>query len=283
MLGNWLKTSILMAGIIALFGAIGAMIGGQSGMLLALVFGGAMNVFSYWFSDKMVLRMYNAQEVDETSSPYLYNMVRELAGRAQLPMPKVYIIHEDQPNAFATGRNPDNAAVAATSGILQMLSERELRGVMAHELAHVKHRDILISTISATMAGAISALANFAMFFGGRDENGRPGNPIASIAVALLAPLAASLIQMAISRAREFEADRGGAEIAGDPHALADALLKIDAFARGIPMPTAEAHPETGQMMIMNPLSGGGLRGLFSTHPATEERVARLRALVVRR
>ncbi len=279
MFGNWLKTSILMAGIIALFGAIGMMLGGKQGMLLALVFGGAMNVFAYWNSDKMVLRMYNAQQVDETSSPYLYNMVRELAGRAQLPMPKVYIIHEDQPNAFATGRNPENAAVAATTGILQMLSERELRGVMAHELAHVKHRDILISTISATMAGAISALANFAVMFGGRDEEGRPANPIAGIAVALLAPLAASLIQMAISRAREFEADRGGAEIAGDPNALADALMKIDAFARGIPMPTAEAHPETGQMMIMNPLSGGGLRGLFSTHPATEERVARLRAL----
>jgi len=283
MLGNWLKTSILMAGIIALFGVIGAMIGGKSGMLLALVFGGAMNIFSYWFSDKMVLRMYNAQPVDETSSPYLYNMVRELAARAQLPMPKVYIIHEDQPNAFATGRNPEHAAVAATSGILQMLSERELRGVMAHELAHVKHRDILLSTISATMAGAISSLANFAMFFSGRDSEGRPSNPIASIAVALLAPLAASLIQMAISRAREFEADRGGAEIARDPHALADALLKIDAFARGIPMPTAEAHPETGQMMIMNPLSGGGLRGLFSTHPATEERVAKLRAMAQRR
>ena len=295
MLGNWLKTSILMAGIIALFGAIGAMIGGKSGMLLALLFGGAMNIFSYWFSDKMVLRMYNAQPVDETSSPYLYNMVRELAARAQLPMPKVYIIHEDQPNAFATGRNPEHAAVAATSGILQMLSERELRGVMAHELAHVKHRDILLSTISATMAGAISSLANFAMFFSGRDSEGRPSNPIASIAVgrpsnplvglmvAILAPLAASLIQMAISRAREFEADRGGAEIAGDPHALADALLKIDAFARGIPMPTAEAHPETGQMMIMNPLSGGGLRGLFSTHPATEERVAKLRAMPQRR
>lgn len=282
MLGNWLKTSILMAGIIALFGAIGAMIGGKSGMLLALVFGGAMNIFSYWFSDKMVLRMYNAQPVDETSSPYLYNMVRELAGRAQLPMPKVYIIHEDQPNAFATGRNPENAAVAATSGILQMLSERELRGVMAHELAHVKHRDILISTISATMAGAISALANFAMFFGGRDSEGRHTNIVASIAVSLLAPLAASVIQMAISRAREFEADRGGAEIAGDPHALADALTKIDAYARGIPMATAEAHPETGQMMIMNPLSGGGLRGLFSTHPATEERVARLRAMARR-
>ena len=283
MLGNWLKTSILMAGIIALFGAIGAMIGGKSGMLLALLFGGAMNIFSYWFSDKMVLRMYNAQPVDETSSPYLYNMVRELAARAQLPMPKVYIIHEDQPNAFATGRNPEHAAVAATSGILQMLSERELRGVMAHELAHVKHRDILLSTISATMAGAISSLANFAMFFSGRDSEGRPSNPIASIAVALLAPLAASLIQMAISRAREFEADRGGAEIAGDPHALADALLKIDAFARGIPMPTAEAHPETGQMMIMNPLSGGGLRGLFRTHPATEARVAKLRATPPRR
>ena len=279
MLGNWLKTSILMAGIIALFGVIGMMLGGKQGMLLALAFGGAMNVFAYWNSDKMVLRMYNAQEVDETSSPYLYTMVRELAGRAQLPMPRVYIIHEDQPNAFATGRNPEHAAVAATTGILQMLSERELRGVMAHELAHVKHRDILISTISATMAGAISALANFAMFFSGRDEEGRPTNIVASIAVSLLAPLAASLIQMAISRAREFEADRGGAEIAGDPHALADALLKIDAFARGIPMPTAEAHPETGQMMIMNPLSGGGLRGLFSTHPATEERVARLRAL----
>ncbi len=280
---NWTKTAILLAALTGLFVAIGGLIGGGSGMLIAFVVALAMNAFAYWNSDKMVLRMYNAQEVDETSSPYLYNMVRELAGRAQLPMPKVYIIHEDQPNAFATGRNPDNAAVAATTGILQMLSARELRGVMAHELAHVKHRDILISTISATMAGAISALANFAMFFGGRDENGRPGNPIASIAVALLAPLAASLIQMAISRAREFEADRGGAEIAGDPNALADALMKIDAFARGIPMPTAEAHPETGQMMIMNPLSGGGLRGLFSTHPATEERVARLRALVVRR
>lgn len=279
MFGNWIKTTILMAGIVALFGAMGAAIGGQQGMLIALVMGGAMNVWAYWFSDKMVLKMYKAREVDAASSPYLYNMVAELARRAELPMPKVYIIDEAQPNAFATGRNPDNAAVAATTGIIRMLSERELRGVMAHELAHVKHRDILISTISATMAGAISALANFAMFFSGRDEEGRPTNIVASIAVSLLAPLAASLIQMAISRAREFEADRGGAEIAGDPHALADALLKIDAFARGIPMPTAEAHPETGQMMIMNPLSGGGLRGLFSTHPATEERVARLRAL----
>jgi heat shock protein HtpX len=206
-------------------------------------------------------------------------MVRELAQRAGLPMPRVYLIDEAQPNAFATGRNPDNAAVAATSGILQLLSAREIRGVMAHELAHVHHRDILISTISATMAGAISALANFAVFFGGRDSEGRPSNPLAGILVALLAPLAASLIQMAISRAREFEADRGGAEICGDPNALADALAKIDAYARGIPMAPAEAHPETAQMMIMNPLSGGGIAGLFSTHPATAERVARLRAM----
>ena len=278
MLGNWLKTSILMAGIIALFGAIGAMIGGQSGMLLALVFGGAMNVFSYWFSDKLVLRMYNAQEVDEASSPYLYNMVRELAQRAQIPMPRVYLIDEAQPNAFATGRNPEHAAVAATTGILQLLSARELRGVMAHELSHVKHRDILISTISATIAGAISSLAQFGMLFGG-SRDGERANPIVAIVVMILAPIAAMLIQMAISRAREFEADRGGAEISGDPHALADALAKIDAYARGIPMQTAEAHPETAQMMIMNPLSGGGLRGLFSTHPATEERIGRLRAM----
>ena len=279
MFGNWLKTSILMAGIMALFGLIGGYIGGTNGMLLALLFGGGMNFFAYWFSADMVLKMYNAQEVDAASSPYLYNMVQELAGRAGLPMPKVYIINEEQPNAFATGRNPENAAVAATTGILKMLSARELRGVMAHELAHVQHRDILISTISATLAGAISALANFAMFFGGRSSDGRPANPLAGIAVALLAPMAAGLIQMAISRAREFEADRGGAEISGDPQALADALVKIHNYARGIPMATAEAHPETAQMMIMNPLSGGGLAGLFSTHPATEERVARLRAM----
>lgn len=279
MFGNWLKTSVLMAGIVALFMMIGGMIGGRGGMLLALLLGGGMNVFAYWFSDQMVLRMYNAQQVDETSSPYLYRIVRDLAGRAGLPMPRVYIIHEDQPNAFATGRNPEHAAVAATTGILQLLSERELRGVMAHELAHVKHRDILISTISATMAGAISALANFALFFGGRDEDGRPVNPLAGLALAILAPLAASLIQMAISRAREFEADRGGAEISRDPQALADALQKIEYYARGIPMPSAEAHPETGQMMILNPLSGEGLAGLFSTHPPTAERVARLRAM----
>lgn len=278
MFGNWLKTSILMAAIMALFGVIGGYLGGSTGMLLALLFGGAMNIFAYWFSDTMVLKMYKAREVDEVSAPQFYTMVRELAQKAQLPMPRVYLIDEAQPNAFATGRNPDHAAVAATTGILNLLSAKEIRGVMAHELAHVHHRDILISTISATMAGAISALANFAMIFGGRDSEGR-SNPIASIAVALLAPLAAALIQMAISRAREYEADRGGAEICGDPNALADALTKIDAYARGIPMPTAEAHPATAQMMIMNPLSGGGIAGLFSTHPATEERVARLRAM----
>lgn len=279
MLGNWLKTTILMAAIVALFGAIGGMLGGAQGMLLALLLGGGMNIFAYWFSDKMVLRMYKAQEVDEASSPYLYNIVRDLAGRAGLPMPRVYIIDEAQPNAFATGRDPQHAAVAATSGILQMLTERELRGVMAHELAHVQHRDILISTIAATMAGAISALANFAMFFGSRDSEGR-SNPLMGILVAILAPLAAGLIQMAISRAREFEADHGGAEFCGDPNALADALTKIDAYARGIPMAPAQAHPETAQMMIMNPLSGGSIAGLFATHPPTEERVARLRAMV---
>jgi heat shock protein HtpX len=237
-----------------------------------------MNLWAYWFSDKMVLRMYNAHEVDETSAPQLYNMVRELAGRAGIPMPRVYLIDEPQPNAFATGRNPENAAVAATTGILQLLTARELRGVMAHELAHVKHRDILISTISASIAGAISTVANFGMFFGG-SQNGERSHPILGILVMILAPIAAMLIQFAISRAREFDADRGGAEISGDPRALADALAKIDAYARGIPMHTAEAHPETAQMMIMNPLSGGGLQGLFSTHPATQERIARLLAM----
>lgn len=276
---NLMKTAILMAAITALFMALGQMMGGQTGMMLALLVALGMNFFSYWFSDKMVLRMYNAQEVDAQSAPQFYRMVEELARNAGLPMPRVYLIQEDAPNAFATGRNPAHAAVAATTGILRVLSERELRGVMAHELAHVKHRDILISTVSATMAGAISMLANFAMFFGGRDSEGRPVNPIVSILVMLLAPLAASLIQMAISRAREFEADRGGAEISGDPQALASALQKIQRYAQGIPLEAAERHPETAQMMIMNPLSGGGLRGLFSTHPATEERVARLMEL----
>ena len=276
---NLLKTAVLMAAITALFMAIGSVLGGRQGMMLALVIALGMNFFSYWFSDKLVLKMYNAQEVDETSAPQFYRMVRELAQKAGLPMPRVYVIEEDAPNAFATGRNPEHAAVAATTGIMRVLSERELRGVMAHELGHVRHRDILISTISATMAGAISMLANFAMFFGGRNSEGRSTNPIAGILVMLLAPLAASLIQMAISRAREFEADRAGAEISGDPQALASALQKIEACARGIPLEAAERNPATAQMMIINPLSGGGLRGLFSTHPATEERVERLMAM----
>jgi heat shock protein HtpX len=275
---NLMKTAMLMAAITALFMLLGQWMGGRSGMMLALIVALGMNFFSYWFSDTMVLKMYNAKEVDAASAPQFYNMVKELAARAELPMPKVYLIEEDAPNAFATGRNPANAAVAATTGLLRVLSEREVRGVMAHELAHVKHRDILISTISATMAGAISMLANFAGMFGGRDSEGR-ANPIASIAMMILAPLAASVIQMAISRAREFEADRGGAEISGEPQALASALQKIDRIARGLPLEAAERHPETAQMMIMNPLSGGGLRGLFSTHPRTEERVDRLLAM----
>ncbi len=276
---NLMKTAVLMAAITALFMLIGQWLGGRSGMMMALLFALGMNFFSYWFSDQMVLRMYNAQEVDDGSAPQYVAMVRELAQKAGIPMPKVYLIQEDAPNAFATGRNPEHAAVAATTGILRTLTAREFRGVMAHELAHVKHRDILISTVSATMAGAIGMLANFGVMFGGRDSEGRPANPLAGLMVALLAPLAASLIQMAISRAREFEADRGGAEISGDPQALASALDKIHRVASGIALPPAEANPATAQMMIMNPLHGGGIAGLFSTHPPTEERVARLMAM----
>jgi heat shock protein HtpX len=246
-------------------------------MLIALLIAAAMNVYAYWFSDKAVLKMYKAQEVDEQTAPQFYRMVRELAQNAQLPMPKVYIIDEAQPNAFATGRNPEHAAVAATTGIMRILSERELRGVMAHELAHVKHRDTLISTISATIAGAISSIGSFGlMFSGGRD---RGVHPVVAILVMILAPIAAMLIQMAISRAREFEADKAGAEISGDPAALAAALRKIHDYAHQIPMQAAEQHPETAQMMIINPLSAGGIKGLFSTHPETAERIARLMAL----
>lgn len=282
MLGNWLKTSILMAGIVVLFGMVGAALGGAGGMLIALAIAGAMNVYAYWFSDKAVLRMYNAREVDAQSAPRFYSMITELAANAGLPMPRVYIIDEAQPNAFATGRNPENAAVAATTGIMQILSERELRGVMAHELAHVKHRDTLISTISATIAGAISSIAQFGMLFSG-GHNDREGgvHPAVAILVMILAPIAAMLIQMAISRSREFEADRGGAEISGDPGALASALQKIHNYAHRVPMETAEQHPETAQMMIINPLSAEGIKGLFSTHPQTEERVARLMAMAV--
>ena len=276
---NFAKTAVLMAAITALFIVVGGMLGGEQGMLLALLLAVGMNFFSYWFSDTMVLKMTNAQQVDEQSAPQFYALVKELVGKAGLPMPKVFLINEESPNAFATGRNPENASVAATTGILKILSNRELRGVMAHELAHVQHRDILISTVAATMAGAISALANFAMFFGGRGSEGRPNNPIASLLVAILAPIAASLIQMSISRAREYEADRGGAEISADPEALAHALQKIHNYAQGIPFRAVEQHPETAQMMILNPLSAGGLAQLFSTHPPTEERVGRLMAM----
>jgi heat shock protein HtpX len=283
MFGNWLKTSILMAAIVALFGVVGGALGGQSGMLIALLFAAGMNIYAYWFSDKAVLKMYGAQEVtpDNTEFRGYYNMVKELAQNAELPMPKVYVINEQQPNAFATGRNPEHAAVAATVGIMQILSERELRGVMAHELAHVKHRDTLTSTISATMAGAISSIAQFGMFFGGGrgDDGERSVSPIVSMLMMFLAPMAAALIQMAISRSREFEADRKGAEICKDPKSLASALEKIHNYAHQIPNQTAEMHPETGQMMIINPLAGVSFDSLFSTHPKTEERVARLMAM----
>jgi heat shock protein HtpX len=281
MFGNWIKTFVLMAGITALFGAVGAAMGGASGMIMALCLAGAMNFYAYWFSDKAVLKMYGAQEITAENTQFrnYYNMVKELAQNAELPMPKVYVMDNPQPNAFATGRNPENAAVAATTGIMQVLSERELRGVMAHELAHVKHRDTLISTISATMAGAIGSIAQFGMMFGGGRGDGERPNMVISLLMMFLAPMAAGLIQMAISRSREYEADRMGAQISKDPKSLADALTKIHNYAHQIPNQTAEMHPETGQMMIINPLSGVSFDSLFSTHPKTEERVARLMAM----
>jgi heat shock protein HtpX len=281
MFGNWIKTFVLMAGITALFGAVGAAMGGASGMIMALCLAGAMNFYAYWFSDKAVLKMYGAQEITAENTQFrnYYNMVKELAQNAELPMPKVYVMENPQPNAFATGRNPEHAAVAATTGIMQVLSERELRGVMAHELAHVKHRDTLISTISATMAGAIGSIAQFGMMFGGGRGDGERPNMVISMLMMFLAPMAAGLIQMAISRSREYEADRMGAQISKDPKSLADALTKIHNYARQIPNQTAEAHPETGQMMIINPLAGVSFDSLFSTHPKTDERVARLMAM----
>ena len=281
MFGNWIKTFVLMAGITGLFGAVGAAMGGATGMIMALCLAGAMNFYAYWFSDKAVLKMYGAQEVTPENTQFrnYYNMVKELAQNAELPMPKVYVMDNPQPNAFATGRNPENAAVAATTGIMQALSERELRGVMAHELAHVKHRDTLISTISATMAGAIGSIAQFGMMFGGGRGDGERPNMVISMLMMFLAPMAAGLIQMAISRSREYEADRMGAQISKDPKSLADALTKIHNYARQIPNQTAEAHPETGQMMIINPLAGVSFDSLFSTHPRTEERVRRLMAM----
>lgn len=270
---NYVRTAMLMAALTALFGAVGYLLAGTGGMLIALGIAVATNLFSYWNSDKLALAAHNAQEVDERSAPELYGMVRDLAARANMPMPRVYIVHEDQPNAFATGRNPQNAAVAATTGILRTLSYDELAGVMAHELAHIKNHDTLTMTITATMAGAISTIASFGMFFGSRDQ--RP-NFIVQILVTLLAPLAATIIQMAISRSREYEADRIGGEICGNPAALADALAKIAGGVAHIPNETAEQKPATAHMFIINPLSGRGMDSLFSTHPDTGNRIAAL-------
>jgi heat shock protein HtpX len=271
---NYVRTGMLMAALTALFGVVGYLLAGAGGMLIALGIAVATNLFSYWNSDKLALSAYNAQQVDERSAPDLYRMVRDLAQRANMPMPRVYIIQEDQPNAFATGRNPQNAAVAATTGIIRTLSYDELAGVMAHELAHIKNHDTLTMTISATMAGAISTLASFGMLFGGSRDN-RP-NAIVQIALMILAPLAASIVQMAISRSREYEADRIGGEICGNPVALADALAKIAGGVSHIPNETAEAKPATAHMFIINPLSGRGMDSLFSTHPDTGNRIAAL-------
>ena len=271
-----MKTAMLMALMTMLLMAIGDYFGGLQGMTIMLVFGVAMNFFTYWNSDKMVLAHYNAQEVNARTAPRLYAIVKRLADRAKLPMPKVYIIDSPVPNAFATGRNPEHAAVAVNTALADLLDEDELAGVLAHELSHVKHRDILISTVAASMAGAISTIAQWGMFLGGgRDENGESRNPFATILVMLLAPLAAALIQMAVSRSREYMADKSGGELCGDPNALADALLKIEAFARRRVMPGATEA--TAHMFIINPFSGVKMRQLFSTHPPTEERVRLLR------
>lgn len=271
-----MKTAMLMALMTMLLMAIGDYFGGLQGMTIMLVFGVAMNFFTYWNSDKMVLAHYNAQEVNARTAPRLYAIVKRLADRAKLPMPKVYIIDSPVPNAFATGRNPEHAAVAVNTALADLLDEDELAGVLAHELSHVKHRDILISTVAASMAGAISTIAQWGMFLGGgRDENGESRNPFATILVMLLAPLAAALIQMAVSRSREYMADKSGGELCGDPNALADALLKIEAFARRRVMPGATEA--TAHMFIINPFSGVNMRQLFSTHPPTEERVRLLR------
>ena len=274
---NYLKTAILLAGMTALFVGIGFMLGGPTGMLIALAIAVGMNVFAYWNSDRMMLSMYGATEVDVRSAPGLYGTVEQLADRAGLPMPKVYIIDTDQPNAFATGRNPENAAVAATSGLLRILSTEEVAGVMAHELAHVKNRDTLIMTITATVAGAISMLATFAMFFGGNRNN--PLGLIGTILIMILAPIAAMLVQMAISRTREYAADRTGAEICGHPLWLASALGKLERGAQQIDNPEAENNPATAHMFIVNPLHARSIDGLFTTHPNMQNRIAKLREM----
>jgi heat shock protein HtpX len=278
---NNVKVFALMAGMTALFGVLGASFGGSSGMVMALLFAGAMNVFMYYSSSTMVLKMYKARVITPADAPELYEMVDRLRQRAGLPMPTVAIAPHDQPNAFATGRNPENSVVCVTEGILRVVSRDELEGVIAHELGHIKNRDMLLQTVTATMAGAISMVANFAMFFGGRGEDGEDSNPIAAIAMMLLAPLAASLIQMAISRQREFKADAVGAEITGKPRHLAGALLKLDAYAKQIPM---QVNPSAAPLAQVNPLQafgGRGMMSLFSTHPPTEVRVAKLEAMAL--
>lgn len=270
---NTLRTGLLMAALMGLFLAAGYLIGREQGMLIAFVIAAGMNVFAYWNADKMVLRMHGARQVDRKSAPEFYGLVEELAQRGGLPMPKVYIMENPQPNAFATGRNPENAAVAATTGLLRILDRDEVAGVMAHELAHVKHRDTLVMTMTATIAGAISMLANFGVFFGGSRDRNNPLGAVGTILMLILAPLAAMLVQMAISRTREYGADRGGAEISGNPMALASALSKISGAAHRIENPTAEANPATAHMFIINPLSGQRMDGLFSTHPNPQNRI----------
>ncbi|MFK8254028.1 zinc metalloprotease HtpX [Ancylobacter terrae] len=277
---NYLRTAILLAGMTALFMAVGFLLGGRGGMMIAFVVAAGMNIFSYWNSDKMVLSMYGARRVDRSSAPEYVGMVEELARRANLPMPAVYIMDNPQPNAFATGRNPQNAAVAATTGLLNSLSREEVAGVMAHELAHIKNHDTLTMTITATLAGAISMLANFGMFFGG--DRDRPFGAIGTILMMILAPMAAMVVQMAISRSREYEADKLGAEMCGQPMWLASALARISNAAHQVPNMEAEHNPATAHMFIINPLSGARMDNLFSTHPATENRIAALRALAER-
>ncbi len=277
---NALKTTFLMALLMVLAVFIGYMIGGNGGMMIAFLFALGMNLFSYWYSDKIVLKMYRAQEIKDADSPRLFAIVRDLSQRAGLPMPKVYLIPSDTPNAFATGRNPEHAAVAVTSGIMNILSENELRGVLGHELAHVKHRDILIGTIAAVFAGAISMLAHMAqwaaIFGGGRSDDERGGGGLGLLVMAIVAPIAALMIQMAISRSREYLADEGGARFHGNPRDLASALAKLQRGAQLRPMP---ASPATAHMFTVNPLTGGGLMSLFSTHPPMEERIRRLEAM----
>jgi heat shock protein HtpX len=278
---NTTKTVVLMTALTVLLVLIGGAFGGRQGMILAFIFAGAMNMFSYWFSDKLVLRMYNAQEATEADAPMLWAVTHDLALKMNMPMPKVYVIPSDSPNAFATGRNPNHAAVAATEGILRLLTREELEGVMAHELGHVRNRDILIGTIAATIAGAISMLANmaqWAMIFGGgrRDDREGEGGLLGGILMIILAPIAAALIQMAVSRSREYQADASGAKICGNPIWLANALRKLQAGTQRVPL---DASPATAHMFIVNPLRGGGLQGLFSTHPPLEDRIARLESM----